>query len=216
MLFRDRIDAGRRLGKALLDYAYKPDAIIIALPRGGVVVGFEVSALLHLPLDIVCPRKISAPMNPELAIGAVTETGEGIISHDLIHDLGIMESYLKTEIEQEKKKAEWRLAHYRKGRSPRNLKEKHVILVDDGLATGATMRAAIATVKAEQAKEIILAVPVAPPDTLTRLEKEVNKTVCLATPPLFYAVGQFYQLFDQTSDEEVVALLEKSTKTLKT
>lgn len=209
MIFRDRVDAGRRLGQALQTYANKPDTLVIALPRGGVVIGYKVAMILNLPLDIVCPRKIGAPFNPELAIGAITETGEGILSQDLIYELGVSEGFIKTAMEKEKEKAKWRLDLYRKGRPPRDLKKKCVILVDDGLATGSTMKAAIKTVRAEKAKEIILAVPVAPPDTLTQLEKEVDKTICLEAPSAFYAVGQFYEFFDQTSDEEVIHLLEK-------
>jgi len=212
MLFHDRVDAGRRLGNALQAYKNQSDSLIIALPRGGVVVGYEIATMLHLPLDVVCPRKIGAPINPELAIGAVTETGEGILSQALIQELGVSDSFIKAEIAQEKAIAQSRLNRYRKGRPPRDLKGKHVILVDDGLATGATMRAAIKTVKAEDAQEIIMAVPVAPPETLEKLEKEVNKTFCLLAPDYFYAVGQFYALFDQTSDEEVIDLLESALK----
>lgn len=210
MIFRDRTDAGKQLAKALEAYSSQSDAIVIALPRGGVVVGFEVAALLHVPLDIVCPRKIGAPFNPELAIGAITETGEAILSDQIIQEFAISPSYIEVAKEEERKKAQWRLEHYRKGRPSRKLENKTVILVDDGLATGSTMRAAIKTVRAEHAKSIILAVPVAPPDTLSRLEKEVDKTVCLSSPVEFYAVGQFYNFFDQTTDEEVISLLEKA------
>ncbi len=211
MIYKNRCHAGQRLAQALQDYAEESNTLIIALPRGGVVVGAEVAKALKLPLDIVCPRKIGAPSNEEYAIGAITETGEGIISQEL----EVSEEYLKKTIAEETKKAKWRLDHYRKNRPPRNLKNKRVIIVDDGLATGSTMRAAIKTVRAEEAKEIVMAVPVAPPDTLSKLEKEVDKTVCLATPLSFYAVGQFYESFDQTTDEEVIALLEDTAyKTL--
>lgn len=206
-MFRDRRDAGIRLSQALKEYAGDPEAIVIALPRGGVVVGYEVARNLHLPLDIISPRKIGAPQNEEFAIGAITETGEGIISYDLVERLDISEGYLKATIEQERKRAQWRLAHYRKDRPPRDLKNKRVILVDDGLATGSTMRAAIKTVRSEEAREIVMAIPVAPPATLARLEGEVDKTVCLLTPDTFFAVGQFYEEFGQTSDDEVIALL---------
>jgi len=212
MIFHDRIDAGKRLGQALQPYAKKPNTIVIALPRGGVVIGYEIATLLKLPLDIVCPRKIGAPFNQELAIGAITETGEGILSQSLIHELGVTVDFIKQAMEKEKEQAHWRLNHYRKGRPPRELKEKCVILVDDGLATGSTMRAAIKTIRSEDAKEIIMAIPVAPPDTLSQLEQEVDKTVCLVIPSSFYAVGQFYDLFDQTSDEEVIDLLERRSK----
>jgi putative phosphoribosyl transferase len=210
VICEDRSDAGRRLAEALQSYDHNKDAIVIALPRGGVVVGYEVALALHLTLDIVCPRKIGAPFNPELAIGAVTETGECILSSDLISELGVSENFIQKEIEQEKKKAQWRLASYRKDRSARVLQDKIVILIDDGLATGATMLAAIKTVRSENAKEIIMAIPVAPEDTLIRLEKEVDQTICLASPMTFYAVGQFYRLFDQTTDEEVITLLKKN------
>ncbi len=210
MLYKDRIDAGRQLSEALQEYVGAADTIIIALPRGGVVVGYETARALNLPLDIVCPRKIGAPYNEEFAIGAITETGEGIINQEYVRDLQVSEEYLKKTIEEETQKAKWRLDHYRKGRPPRNLKNKRVIIVDDGLATGSTMRAAIKTVRAEQAREIIMAIPVSPPDTLEKLKNEVDKAVCLAAPHSFFAVGQFYNLFDQTSDEEVISLLEKA------
>lgn len=207
MLFKDRIDAGKQLAAALKQYANDDGTIVIALPRGGVVIGFEVAKALNLTLDIVCPRKIGAPSNPELAIGAITETGDGILSDMLIEQLGVSEEYIKNSIKKEKKEALWRLNHYRKNRPPRNLKDKKVLIVDDGIATGSTMRAAIKTVRAESAKEIILAVPVAPPDTIEKLKKDVDKTICLASPSSFFAVGQFYDFFEQTTDEEVITLL---------
>jgi putative phosphoribosyl transferase len=205
--FLDRQDAGRQLAKALKEYADAKETLVIALPRGGVVVGYEVAQALHLPLDIVCPRKIGAPFNPELAIGAITETGEAILSQDLVQSFRIPESYLKEAMEREKKEAALRLKNYRKKRSSRQLKGKRIILVDDGLATGSTMRAAIKTIRAEEAKELIMAIPVSPPDTLQRLKSEVDRTICLHAPSAFYAVGQFYESFGQTSDEEVISLL---------
>lgn len=207
MIFYDRHDAGKKLAEALLEYKNDKEAIVIALPRGGVVVGYEVAKLLKLPLDIVSPRKIGAPFNPELAIGAITETGEKILSDELIDSLGISHEHLEQVIAKEKKEALSRLQRFRKNRPPRNLTSKKVIIVDDGLATGATMRAAIKTVKAEKAKELIVAIPVAPQDTLAKIKKEVDKVICLSSPYTFFAVGQFYERFDQTSDEEVVSLL---------
>ncbi len=209
MIFEDRVDAGRRLAHELKEYAHKPDTLVIALPRGGVVVGYEVASALDLPLDILSPRKIGAPINPELAIGAITETGEGILSEELIAELDIPPEYIQRAIAREKEEARRRLHTYRQGRPPRNLQDKVVLLVDDGLATGATMRAAIRTCRAENAATLIMAIPVAPPDTLDRLKKEVDKTICLAAPASFFAVGQFYKYFDQTSDREVIELLEK-------
>ena len=209
MLFKERKDAGHRLAQALSKHEAKPQTLILALPRGGVVVGFEVAAALSLPLDIVCPRKIGAPFNPELAIGAVTETGENILSDDLIRSLGVSEAYIQEAIKREKREALRRLAYYRQKRPPRELKGKTVILVDDGLATGSTMRAAIKTCRAEKVQHLILAVPVAPPDTLQHIKQEVDQVICLSAPPSFQAVGQYYSHFDPTSDEEVIALLTK-------
>lgn len=210
MIFDDRVDAGRLLAEALKEYANQADTIILALPRGGVVVGYEVASALNLPLDIICPRKIGAPFNPELAIGAVTETGEGILSEELVTALEVPKTYIQAAIEREKEEALWRLKHYRGGRAPRQIRGKTTILVDDGLATGSTMRAAIKTCRAEGAHPLVLAVPVSPPDTLKQLQKEVDRAICLMAPSVFYAVGQFYNRFDQTSDDEVIALLAKS------
>lgn len=206
--FKDRQDAGIKLAKALSAYEKVDNTLVIALPRGGVVVGAEIAKKLHLPLDICCPRKIGAPFNPEYAIGAVTETGEKILSESAIKQLGISESYVREAVEKERQEAQHRLSRYRKNRPPRQLAGKRVILVDDGLATGSTMSAALKTAKAEKAAELIIAIPVAPQDTLQRLEKEEAHIVCLLVPSHFFAVGQFYERFDQTTDEEVIRLLE--------
>ncbi len=206
-MFKNRKDAGVKLASALKEFENDPNAIVIALPRGGVVVGKEVAEALHLPLDIITPRKIGAPFNPELAIGAITESGEGIFQEDLIEQLGVTHEYIKQAVEKEKIIAATRLSKYRKNKPPRQLKGKTVIIVDDGIATGSTMFAAIKTIKAEKAQKIIVAVPVSPPDTFRRLQKEVTHAIALATPSAFFAVGQFYDHFDQTTDEEVIALL---------
>lgn len=209
MIFYNRQEAGKKLAHALQEYADRPNAIVIALPRGGVIVGDEVATQLHLPLDILCPRKIGAPMNPEFAIGAITETGEGMISEECIRELKISEEELKVIIEKEKQEAKWRVDNFRKGRVFLQLEGKTVIVVDDGIATGFTMCAALKSIKAEKAAEIIMAVPVAPPETLLKFKGNTDKIVCLSTPANFYAVGQFYEIFDQVEDEEVVAILEK-------
>lgn len=208
MIFRDRIDAGKKLAFALKDYSDSPNTIIIALPRGGIVVAAVVARELKLPLDIVCPRKIGAPFNHEFAIGAITETGVGIFSEEIIKSYQIQQSYLDKEIEKEKKEASFRLKTYRGDRPKRNLKDKIVIVIDDGIATGSTMFAAIETIKAEKATQIIVAVPVSPPDTFKKLEKQASKALCLSIPHDFYAVGQFYQHFEQTSDQEVIKLMQ--------
>jgi putative phosphoribosyl transferase len=207
MSFINRFDAGKKLSAALEKYRNDKNAIVLALPRGGVQTGYEAAKELNLPLDITCPRKIGAPSNEEFAIGAITETGEGILHQDVIDYLRVSDAYLKAVIEEEKAVAEKRLQLYRKGRPPRQLKGKTVLIVDDGLATGATMQAAIASVKKEGAAKIVLAVPVSPPDTLPKFTNLADEIVCLMTPRSFYAVGQFYADFAPVSDQEVVTLL---------
>lgn len=206
-MFKDRVDAGKQLAKALSAYK-ESGAIVLGLPRGGVVLAAEIAQELHLSLDIICPRKIGAPQNPEFAIGAITETGEGCFNETVIQQLGIPAAYLEHMVEKEKAEAERRLKAFRGDRPALNLKNKTVILVDDGLATGLTMRAAIATVSKLGASKIVVAVPVAPVDTAERIEALVDDFVCLYVEEDFYAVGQFYQSFPQTTDSEVIALLQ--------
>lgn len=208
-MFQDRQDAGRQLAASLTKYKNNKSAIVIALPRGGVVVGYEVAKSLNLPLDVICPRKIGAPYNPEFAIGAVTETGQPIFNWDVIAELGIPKDYLDQEAKKEAQQSQRRLSLFRKNLPPRNLKGKIVIIVDDGLATGATMHAAIKSARFEGAETIVLAVPVSPIDTLSRIQSEVDEAVCLDTPPFFHAIGQFYEEFYQVEDEEVLKLLAK-------
>lgn len=207
MLFRDRIAAGRLLASALKEFENDKNAIVIALPRGGVPVGYEVAKALNLPLDIVSPRKIGAPFNPEYAIGAITETGEGIFDNFAIAQLGVSKDYIDEQVQVEIRRAQERLKLYRNDKPPRNVKGKTVILVDDGLATGSTMKAAIISMKSESASKIVVAVPVAPKDTASEIERMVDQLVILQIPHLFYAVGQFYENFSQTTDEEVINLL---------
>jgi putative phosphoribosyl transferase len=208
-MFKNRKDAGQKLANALLKLAKQKDAIVIGLPRGGVVTAYEVAKTLQLPLDIVCPRKVGAPFNHELALGAVTETGAGYFNKDLINQLDISHEYLEKEIEKEKKVSEIRGATYRKGKPPLNLKDKVVILVDDGLATGATMKAAIQLVKSLKAKKVIVAIPVSPIETLEEVKELADEVFCLTAPSHFQAVGQFYDDFSQTEDDEVIELLSK-------
>lgn len=207
MRFRDRSHAGQELVPKLSQYRNDPNAIVIGLPRGGVVTAYEVAKGLQLPLDVVCPRKIGAPQNPELAIGAITETGEGIFDQSLITYLNVSEDYIEKEVEKEKMQAQRRLKLFRKSRPKICLEGKTVIIVDDGLATGATMKAAIKSVKSEGAEKIVVAVPVSPVDTYKEIQQEVDEIVAIGTPPYFSAVGQFYEDFASTEDEEVVALL---------
>lgn len=203
MLFKDRKDAGKQLSTLLSSFIGRQDLIVFGLPRGGVITAAEVAKILKAPLDVTCPRKIGAPWNPELAIGAVAESGEAILN------VGELSKEIETTIEKERIEAQRRQSLYRKGLPPLLLQESVAILVDDGLATGATMKAAIKGIQARHAKEIVVAVPVAPSDTLEEIREMVNKVFCLYTPSFFQAVGQFYQHFGQTSDEEVIQLLAR-------
>lgn len=206
-MFKDRCDAGKKLVSHLSHYLNDPNAIVLGLPRGGVIVAYEVAKELHLPLDITCPRKIGAPSNPELAIGAITETGEGVFDEHLITYLSVSQNYILQAIEKEKKIAQQRLILYRKNRMKISLEGKTAILVDDGLATGSTMRAAIKSVRAQGAGKVVVAIPVSPPDTYDLIQNEADEIICLDTPFNFSAVGQFYENFSQTEDEEVVQTL---------
>ena len=207
--FSDRVDAGKRLAAALTDFKGK-NAVVLAIPRGGVVVAYEIANALNLPLDVIIPRKIGAPDNPELAIGAMTEDGTIIIDRRLVAYLGVNESYIEQESEKQKHEIERRLKIYRSKRTYPNLKGKDVIIVDDGIATGSTMKAALASVKNRGAKTVTVAVPVGPPDTIRELEKQADRVLCLYTPEYFAAIGQFYRDFEQTSDKEVTELLKQN------
>jgi putative phosphoribosyl transferase len=211
MLFQDRKDAGRQLSLQLLKYKNKPDTIVLGLARGGVVTAAEVASLLHLPLNVIVVRKIGAPGNEELAIGAIAEHGDGFFNHHLIGLLGVSSDYLKKEIERQKRILKERLSLYRGKSLSLPLKDKTVILVDDGIATGASMRVAIASMREAGVKKIVLAVPVAAPDSLKKISDAVDETMCLSTPAFFEAVGSFYRIFDQTTDEEVIQLLAKQS-----
>ena len=208
-LFANRVEAAKRLASALADFVNK-DAIVLAIPRGGVVVGFEIARSLGLPLDVIVPRKIGAPDNPELAIGAMTEDGTIILDDELVNYLRVTRAYIKEESERQRLEIEHRLRLYR-GDMPRpNLKKRDVIIVDDGIATGSTMKAALASVRKSGAKTITVAIPVGPPSTIRELEKQADRVVCLYTPQPFHAIGEFYEDFAQTENDEVTELLRLS------
>jgi putative phosphoribosyl transferase len=211
--FVDRIDAGNRLASVLKDFSGKK-GIVLAIPRGGVVVGSVIAKSLNLPLDVIIPRKIGAPGNPELAIGAVAEDGTAILDNHLIKYLGVDLEYVKEETKGQKKEIERRLKLYRQDISYPILKGLDVIVVDDGIATGSTMKAALASVKNRGAASITVAVPVGPPSTIEELNKIADRVVCLYTPEYFQAIGQFYKDFSQTTDDEVIKLLSESKQNI--
>ncbi|MCL6451522.1 MAG: phosphoribosyltransferase [Acetobacteraceae bacterium] len=205
-MFGDRRDAGRRLAAALQAYC-GPDTLVLGVPRGGVVVAAEVARALNAPLDVVVPRKIGAPCNPELAVGALGPDGVATFDPNLLRYFGLTPEDLEDEVERERAEQGRRLRLYRGDRPPLQVAGRVVVVVDDGIATGFTIRAALQALRRAQPARLVLAVPVAPADTLRRLRPEADDLVCLYTPEPFYAVGQFYLHFDQTGDDEVVELL---------
>ncbi|MGB8366789.1 MAG: phosphoribosyltransferase [Candidatus Babeliales bacterium] len=207
--FKDRIDAGKKLAVLLAAYKDSPNAIVIGLVRGGMVTAYQVAKQLNLPLDLIVPRKISAPYSPELAVGALTQEGEIIWNNTLLKQLGLTKADLAENITKEKKEAARRLNLYRGNRAPLDIKNKIVILVDDGIATGATMQAAITSIRAQRAKKIIVATPVSSAEALQTIKKEEDEVVCISVPEIFWGVGAFYDNFAQTSDEEVIALMQE-------
>lgn len=206
-MFQNRLEAGRKLAEKLSEYGGR-DVIVLAIPRGGVVIGYEVAKELNASLDIITPRKIGAPNNPELAIGAVTQNGSVILNPEVILYLGVPEKYIEQEKCRQIKEIERRMSKYRGDEVYPKLEDRIVILVDDGIATGATMRAAIASIRRQKPSMLIMAVPVGARDTIFSLKREVDKLVCLSTPEPFYAIGQFYRNFEQTTDDEVITLLQ--------
>ncbi len=212
----NREHAGRLLGLRLarLPGDSAGDAIVLGLPRGGVVVAAEIANALSAPLDVLVVRKLGAPAQPELAIGAVTdgEHPQRVLNERVIATLGVQQEFLQQEVERQLREVKRRQALYRGGRPALQPADRVVIIVDDGIATGATVRAGIQSLRRASAKRIVLAVPVAPPETARMLSDEVDELVCLETPDVFPAVGHFYDDFSQTTDGDVVALLEKTNR----
>lgn len=208
--FRDRAEAGRMLGSALVGYAGREDVLILALPRGGIPVAYEVAKSLAAPLDVFVVRQLGAPGNEELAIGAAAPGGICILQEQIIAEMKIPAEAVREiagHAEQERRESE---ALYRSNLPSHRIAGKAAILVDDGIATGATMRAAVAALRAIAAKEVVVAVPVGPASTSRELRTLADEVICLATPETFFTVGQWYVNFEQISDREVLALLEQA------
>ena len=213
-MFADRRDAGDQLISRLKEYKDQQGVIVLSLPRGGVATGYEIARSLNMPLDIVIVRKIGFPGQPELGIGAVSETGTVVLNTSIISTYGVPKEYIEREVSRQKEEISRRVKLYRKGKKLPSLEGKTVILVDDGVATGATVKSAITTLKEENLKKLIVALPVAPPGVVKELEQMVDLFICIETPFDFMAVGSYYHDFTQVSDEEVINFLERSAKNL--
>ncbi|KIE58818.1 phosphoribosyl transferase [Methylacidiphilum kamchatkense Kam1] len=211
-IFQDRKEAGRLLAEELLEYGGKSDVVILALPRGGVEVGFAMSNILKLPLDIFVVRKIGVPWQEELAMGAIASGGIQVLNQSVINSLNIDEETIREVTARELLELHRRENLYRKDLPALSLTNKTIILVDDGIATGSTMRAAVAAIRKLAPKELIVAVPVAPPYVYEEMKKIADRVVVLMTPEEFYGVGQWYENFNQLSDWEVCAMLRESRK----
>ncbi len=208
--FRDRREAGRRLAAQLREYAYRPDVIVLALPRGGVPVGYEVAKALGASLDVFVVRKLGLPGHDELAMGALASGGVRILDEGLVRAARVSEDDIQRVTAMEQAELERREAKYRGNRPVPDVRGKTVILVDDGLATGATMRAAVAALRQEGPARIVVAVPVAAPETCDAFRDVADEIVCAVTPEPFHAVGLWYDDFSQTTDDEVRALLDRA------
>lgn len=207
-LFRERRDGGRWLADKLRGYAGS-SAIVLALPRGGVPVGAVVAESLGLPLDVFVVRKLGVPGHPELAMGAIASGGVRVMNRDVVDGLGVRPDLIEAVVRRENDELTRRERAYRGGRAPLDVRGKTVLLVDDGLATGATMRAAVEALRACDAERIVVAVPVGAPETCDAMTDEADDVVCAVAPQPFGAVGNWYEDFEQTSDEEVQALLAR-------
>lgn len=210
-LFRDRIDAGRKLAERLTRYGNRKDVLVLALPRGGVPVAFEVAKALNAPLDLFLVRKLGTPGQEELAMGAIASGGIRVLNEDVVRSLHISEKAINEVALKEQRELERRERAYRGDRPMPDLEGRTIILVDDGLATGTTMRAAIKALRTHKPARIVVAVPTAPRDTCKEFEDEVEEILCAYTPEPFWAVGAWYDDFRQTSDEEVRSIVEKAS-----
>jgi putative phosphoribosyl transferase len=208
MEFMDRIDAGRRLAEKLKVYAGRKDVLVLGIPRGGVPVAYQVVSELRAPLDVFVVRKLGVPGHEELAFGAIATGGVQVLDPEIVQEAGISKQQIEQIAAKERQELNRREYAYRGGHRSLDLEGKTVILVDDGIATGASTLAAIAALRELEPAGIVLAAPVAPASTCRRLRRKVEDLVCLDTPEPFYAIGQFYEDFSQVSDEEVTSLLQ--------
>ena len=210
--FPNRAEAGRLLAEKLVKYAGRDDVIVLGLPRGGVPVAFEVAQRLGAPFDVFIVRKLGVPGFEELAAGAIASGGVRVLNEDVTRAIPHADEMIEAVTVRETAELERREQIYREGRPSPELRDRTVILVDDGLATGATMRAAVKALRQRGVAQIVVAVPVGPPDTCREIEQEADETICLSTPPFFQAVGQYYEDFSQTSDEDVRELLSQAAQ----
>jgi predicted phosphoribosyltransferase len=206
-LFKDREDAGKKLARLLTEFRGKR-MVVLGMPRGGVVVAKEVADALDAPLDVVVTRKIGAPGEPEFALGAVTQEGDVIVDGRAAESVGATTEYLQEEANRKKSEVKERMRSLRGDMQYPNLEGETVIIVDDGIATGNSMRAAVQSVKNRGPKEVVVAVPVAPAEAVDRISREGSRVVCLEQPSFFFAIGEFYNNFEQVEDSEVRRLLE--------
>jgi putative phosphoribosyl transferase len=212
--FTNRVNAGQRLAASLSNYSGRSDVLVLALPRGGVPVAFEVARALDAPLDLFVVRKLGVPGHEEYAMGAIASGGIRLVDDAVVRQLRITQREIDTIAQAEQRELERREREYRGDRPPPDIAGRTVIIVDDGLATGATMRVAVAALRQEHPAQIVVAVPIAPPETCETLRREADDVVCAVTPEPFYAVGLWYADFRETTDDEVRDLLERARSEL--
>jgi len=210
MLFQNRTTAGQVLAEKLVAYANRCDVLVLGLPRGGVPVAFEVAKALHAPLDVFLVRKLGVPGQEELAMGAIASGGVRVLNYDIVEALHLSEAVIERVAARQQQELERRERLYRQNRPLPQIRDRTVILVDDGLATGATMRAAVEALQLQQPAAIVVAVPVASPETYRELANKVDEVVCVETPVPFYSVGSWYDEFPQTTDTQVRELLQQA------
>lgn len=209
MIFSNRAEAGKILGAKVKEKGYGKDSLVLGIPRGGVVVAKEVAKILKCELDIIIPRKLRSPFNPELAFGAISDDDSLVIDESLVSLLNISQEFIEQEKKTQLEEIKRRRKKYNMDKLLPDMKGKTVILVDDGIATGATMKAGVISVKKKKPEKIIVAIPVASPQSVEELKEITDEVICLYAPAYFAAVGQFYTEFSQTSDDEVIEILKK-------